>query len=171
MGDAKRLDYLYACLMALKRYFESSYTITPTDYAAFSGLDLTEGARCFYTLLHLTVLEHPGWNREVVRSTLDILQVAESFERSLQQAEEQLDLRAPGSQPGNLNNIVLMVRRLRARWATTLRDQETAAPNLSLEMTAQDLGEWYLDSMFAWPENSWMRDPGSGMGRLHANGF
>lgn len=169
-GDTKRIDYLHACLMATKRYFDCFYKIIPTDYAAFSGLNLTEGARCLYTLFHLTILEHPGWDHEVVRNTLDILQVAEYFDRSLQHAEEQLGLQTPGSQPGNLSNLVLMVRRLRTIWTAILRDQEASAPNLTLEMTTHDLSEWYLDSMFAWPGNSWMSDPTIlGMGTLDTN--
>lgn len=169
-GETKRLDFLYACLMAAKRYFDCFFTVIPTDYASFSGLDLIEGARCLYTLFRLTVLERPGWDREAVRSTVDILQVLDRFDRLLQQAQEQLALRTPDNQPGNLNNLVLMVRRLRGLWGTILSDQGAAAPNLAVDVTTQDMGEW--ESFFSLPENLWIVDPvASGMGTLRSNGI
>lgn len=156
-GETKRLDYLYACLMASKRYFDCFFTIIPTDYAAFSGLDLIEGARCLYILFRLTVLERPGWDREAVRNTVDILQVTDRFDRLLQQAQEQLALRTWDNQPGNLSNLVLMVRRLRGLWGTILNDQGAAAPNLTVDVTTQDMGEW--ESFFGLSEDLWMSDP------------
>lgn len=147
--------------MATTRYFDCFYQIIPTDYTAFSCVHLIEGIRCLYVLLHLSALEHPGWDHEAVRNTLDILQVTDYFQRSLQQAEEQLLLQTPGGQPGHLNHLVQMVRRLRAQCAAILRDHETAAPDLNQEMVTPEMGEWYLESMFTWPGTPWMNEPGT----------
>lgn len=72
-----RLESLTSCILSLKSWFEIYLAIPISTYIDISFPFFTQLAHCVVILHRLSVLEDPGWDRSVVRETVDILAVLE----------------------------------------------------------------------------------------------
>ncbi|PLB46509.1 hypothetical protein P170DRAFT_457119 [Aspergillus steynii IBT 23096] len=86
--DLKRLDYLYACLFAVRRFFHLVLSIPCTDFASFPLTHIIQIAHCFISLFRLSTLDFPGWDKPNVRRTADIISIAhQAAEKWIQVAD------------------------------------------------------------------------------------
>ena len=66
--DFQRLESLYACLYAIKNWFDLFLTFTPASYVGVSMSEFTQLAHCIIALYRLSTFEWPEWDHEVVRN-------------------------------------------------------------------------------------------------------
>ncbi|KAF9880075.1 hypothetical protein CkaCkLH20_02029 [Colletotrichum karsti] len=120
LPDVARLDILYACLHAVKSWFEHFFTLPPAAYYAIPFPFFAQLSHCTIALYRLTVLEDPVWDRQSVRNTLDLIstldEVAERFTRVCSEAGLNIDV-----EEGNaFAKAVKTIKGLRGTWETTL---------------------------------------------------
>ncbi|KAK2729073.1 C6 transcription factor [Colletotrichum kahawae] len=120
LPDVARLDILYACLHAVKAWFEHFFTLPPAAYYAIPFTFFAQPSQCVIALYRLTVLEDPVWDRTSVRNTIDLIttldEVGDRFMRVCSEAGLNIDV-----EEGNaLAKAVKTIRGLRGNWESTL---------------------------------------------------
>jgi hypothetical protein len=164
--DHKRLDHLYACLVAIKKFLDVFVTLEPATYACFSATHLCQTAHTFTTLFRLSILDCPGWDRASVRGMADIVAIAEKVSQRTRQASEAT---------GNDSFLIMATAmdKMRTVWAAKLGvsvelDQAATADNLGGPSEVEPEGpgfafqeaetdqEWCLGSFLVCPESVWI---------------
>lgn len=85
-GGFQRLESLYTCLNAIRSWFDIFFSIPAAEYIAFPLTIWSQFTRALLTAYLLTSLEDPGWNKDQVRNTVDLIQVAEQLSFNAGQA-------------------------------------------------------------------------------------
>lgn len=65
--DFQRLECLYACLHAIKNWFDVFLKLPPATYIGISMSEYTQLAHCMIALYRLSTFECPDWDRSLVR--------------------------------------------------------------------------------------------------------
>ncbi|KAL0944843.1 C6 transcription factor [Colletotrichum truncatum] len=120
LPDVARLDILYACLHAVKSWFEHFFTLPPASYYAIPFPFFAQLSHCTVSLYRLTVLEDPVWDRASVRNTIDLIatldEIGDRFMRVFVEAGLNVDV-----EEGNaFAKAVKTISGLRNTWAATL---------------------------------------------------
>uniref|UniRef100_L2FUC2 Zn 2cys6 transcription factor n=1 Tax=Colletotrichum fructicola (strain Nara gc5) TaxID=1213859 RepID=L2FUC2_COLFN len=118
--DVARLDILYACLHAVKAWFEHFFTLPPAAYYAIPFTFFAQLSQCVIALYRLTIFEDPVWDRTSVRNTIDLIatldEVGDRFMRVCSEAGLNIDV-----EEGNaFAKAVKTIRGLRGNWESTL---------------------------------------------------
>ncbi|KAI8244231.1 Efflux pump mlcE [Colletotrichum sp. SAR 10_96] len=120
LPDVARLDILYACLHAVKAWFEHFFTLPPAAYYAIPFTFFAQLSQCVIALYRLTIFEDPVWDRTSVRNTIDLIatldEVGDRFMRVCSEAGLNIDV-----EEGNaFAKAVKTIRGLRGNWESTL---------------------------------------------------
>ncbi|KAF6804129.1 C6 transcription factor [Colletotrichum sojae] len=120
LPDVARLDILYACLHAVKAWFEHFFTLPPGAYYAIPFPFFAQLSHCTISLYRLSVLEDPVWDRAAVRGTIDIIatldEVCARFMRVCAEAGLNVDV-----EDGNaFTKAVKTIRGLKGTWEAAL---------------------------------------------------
>lgn len=155
-GDPKRLDHLYACLVAVRRFFDLLATVPSSAYAAFSMVQLSQIAHSSVVLFRLSILDLPGWDRTVVRSTIDLLSTSDQIDLRLQEARRSLGAAdGDGANLGAFTALTTVLHRLRAGWAARLEEVEARVAEHPAS-TVSDADSWDWENDFALSNNLWL---------------
>ncbi|KAK3361646.1 hypothetical protein B0T24DRAFT_642079 [Lasiosphaeria ovina] len=83
--DAERLTLLADCLRTARIFFDYFFTIEPAEYRGFGFCIYTQVSHFISSVYRLSMIDDPDWDRDMVRSTIDIIDVmdhvAAQFER------------------------------------------------------------------------------------------
>ncbi|PYI14319.1 hypothetical protein BO99DRAFT_345357 [Aspergillus violaceofuscus CBS 115571] len=120
--DSWRLDHLCACLTAVRSFFDSLLTTPIRTFASFPIIQSILVAHCLVTLSRLTFADIPGWDTRLVRRTADVILIADQISDMLEQV---VSLRRDEHEKDPFHKLGVMVRRLRATWATRLGESTT----------------------------------------------
>ncbi|WQF80723.1 Putative zn(2)Cys(6) fungal-type DNA-binding domain-containing protein [Colletotrichum destructivum] len=128
LPDVARLDIFYACLHAVKAWFDHFFTLPPAAYFSIPFLCFAQLSHCTVALYRLSVLEDPVWDRASVRSTIDLIatldEVGDRFGRVC--AEVGLDVDV---EDGNaFTKAVKTIKGLRSTWEAAMAPLAKADP-------------------------------------------
>lgn len=88
----ERLDSLWRSVNAIKSWFEAFFSLSSPACRSLSFLFWAQLARCLVTLIRLSVLEDPSWDRFAVRNTVDLGFVLDSMAQKLSCTEGDLQV-------------------------------------------------------------------------------
>ncbi|OHF02992.1 hypothetical protein CORC01_01750 [Colletotrichum orchidophilum] len=138
LPDVARLDILYACLHAVKAWFDHFLTLPPAAYYTTPFLTFAQLSHCTIALYRLSVLEDPVWDRASVRSTIDLIatldEIGDRFMRVCSEAGLNVDV-----EEGNaFARAVKTIRGLKGTWEASMAplakvDAASAAPTAGVE--------------------------------------
>lgn len=83
--DHLRIRYLQACVQSIRAWFDIFFTIPPSEYIGFSFATASQLARCLGLLQSISALDDPGWSKEEVRATVDVLEILERVASNMEQ--------------------------------------------------------------------------------------
>ncbi|PWY73034.1 hypothetical protein BO70DRAFT_381779 [Aspergillus heteromorphus CBS 117.55] len=83
----QRIDCLYTCLNTVKLAFTNFFTIPLVEYPGISFPFFTQLARYLIVLFKLSTLSDPAWDRTLVRSTVDVLEVMDRLIGNIEHAK------------------------------------------------------------------------------------
>jgi hypothetical protein len=83
--DPHRTEYLFACLHATKSALDNFLALNFIHISMPTILSFSHGTQVLYKL---SILEHPGWDRAVVRATADVLWYLEQCAEKMAQTDE-----------------------------------------------------------------------------------
>lgn len=165
--DHKRLDHLYACLVAVKEFLDVFVAMEPATYACFSTTHLCQTAHTFTTLFRLSVLDCPGWDLVAVRNMVDIVAIADKVSQRTRQASE-------ATSNDSFIALATAIDMMRAVWAARVhtvaaeQDQTATAdnpggpseaaaevPSLAFHEAETDQ-QWFLGSFLGYTDSVWI---------------
>lgn len=79
----ERLDSLWRSVNAIKSWFDIFFSLSSVTCRSLPFPFWAQLARCLVTLIRLSVLEDPSWDRVAVRNTVDLRQVLDSMAQKL----------------------------------------------------------------------------------------
>jgi hypothetical protein len=85
----QRLEVLYACLQACKSFFDTFFSIPVSNYFLFSMPTWSNLSYCMIILQALSDFNHPDWNLESVRETLDFRDVLDRIIERFEKVESE----------------------------------------------------------------------------------
>jgi hypothetical protein len=165
--DSKRLDHLYACLVAVKEFLDVFVAMEPAIYACFSTTHLCQTAHTLATLFRLSVLDCPGWDLVAVRKMVDIVAIADKVSQRARQAIE-------AASNDSFIAMATALGKMRAVWAARVhavrveQDQMATADNPGglPDAVAEIAGfafqeavtdqQWFLGSFLGYPDSVWI---------------
>ncbi|CAM1508658.1 Fc.00g055060.m01.CDS01 [Cosmosporella sp. VM-42] len=106
----ERLEYLYTCLRTVKSALDSFFKIPLTDYPGISFPYFTQLARYIAVLYKLSTLDDPSWDKCLVRSTVDVIQVMDQLICNIELARAADDKGSAGGLLDRSTRIFMSVR-------------------------------------------------------------
>ncbi|KKK19655.1 hypothetical protein ARAM_001655 [Aspergillus rambellii] len=125
--DFTRLDDLYACLYALKKWFQLIFDFPIKAWLCLPSTIILPVAHCLVTLFRLTTFEYPGWDGATVRQSLDVLSVTQQVADKFTEAAEQVGHQNQDTLGASFCRGAKITLTLRARWASRLLDMQPAS--------------------------------------------
>ncbi|PWY80823.1 hypothetical protein BO94DRAFT_470367 [Aspergillus sclerotioniger CBS 115572] len=147
--STQRLDHLYAALQVVKRFFDLFLTIAPAGYTSLALPNLTQVSHCLVTLLRLSTLDYPGWDKAAVRRSVDILAVAEQIATRMGQVADAVGIQSEGACDDPFGKLGMIMQKLRSEWELRLQEAVDWEPFLS----NMELGE--LENLLSWSDLAW----------------
>ncbi|KAJ5597430.1 hypothetical protein N7537_007514 [Penicillium hordei] len=155
----QRLDHLYACLHVVKQFFDLFFTIPPAGYTSLALPYLTQVSHCLVALFRLSTLDYPGWDKRTVKSTADILVIAEQIATRMGQVADAVGMRSEGAYGDPFSKLGMMMQKLRSEWAVRLPDYpEVVADQSSGEPFWSSIEMGDLDCFMNWSEMGWVME-------------
>lgn len=90
MTGFERLECLWRSVNAIKSWLDIFFTLPPITLSGLSFLLRAQLARCLVVLYRLSTLEDPSWDRQAVRSTVDLILVLDRVADKLDIASREI---------------------------------------------------------------------------------
>ncbi|KAK1984656.1 hypothetical protein LZ30DRAFT_779608 [Colletotrichum cereale] len=120
LPDVARLDILYACLHAVKAWFDHFLSLTPASYFSMAFLSFAQLSHCTVALYRLSVLEDPVWDRASVRSTVDLIATLDEIGNRFMLVCEGAGLTDDLNEGGGFSKAVKTIKGLKVTWEAAL---------------------------------------------------
>ncbi|KKA17557.1 hypothetical protein T310_8508 [Rasamsonia emersonii CBS 393.64] len=114
--DDQRLDYLYACLQAIKAWFDAFFQCPPSAWLGFSVLIFSQMAYCIFALYRLSTLNDPAWDTRFVRSTADFSHILDRVLSNLQHAKAASGWKVGQEEDDALAKTTKLIGALKSWW-------------------------------------------------------
>ncbi|KAL4914510.1 hypothetical protein BDW62DRAFT_190250 [Aspergillus aurantiobrunneus] len=160
--DLTRLDYLYACLNAIRKRCDLLLTLTPSALAHIPSPTLLASAHSLATLLRLSTFEYPGWDTVAVRQTADVLSITQQLADKFAQVADTVGIVNPddGETIDCFTTSSRILSGLRAGWASKVPPVET--PGLGPENTNDpalpEFDQELVDNWLSSQDLAWLAD-------------
>lgn len=92
------LDFSWRSVGAIKAWMDAFFALSPAECVGLSFIHQAQLARCLMVLYRLSTYVHPGWDCNLVRTTLDILSVLDGVARNFELAGQEAGERVPEDQ-------------------------------------------------------------------------
>jgi hypothetical protein len=103
-ASMKRLNHLNNCLTASLQTLDTYFVFNPEHYFALPSLLMNAVARAVQILYFLSILDLPGWDRQLVRERGDVLLYLDRAMELLVRADESMKNRAYGDRGMDVNS-------------------------------------------------------------------
>lgn len=148
--DPLHLDHLYACLKAVKAFFDLLVAIPVAELMSIALPDLIYTSHCLMTLFRLSTFDHPGWDQATVRGTLDLVSITGQLADRLKQVAQFVGIQNEGESQDPYSRLGMMMLKIRGEWASRLSDLEAIDIDSTLELPLFNMNQWDLDSFLNW---------------------
>lgn len=118
--NTQRIDTMYACLRAVRAWYDIFFTIPPTEipglpFSIFVQLPQTQVA-----LYRLTTAEDPSWDKEVLRTTADLLTTLDNTATRFDETARVYQMQTLGDGLTLFHKGAKIVRNVKANWEPAL---------------------------------------------------
>ncbi|KAH6658497.1 hypothetical protein BKA67DRAFT_214989 [Truncatella angustata] len=105
----RRVEYLVACVHAVKTWMGVFLGIKPAQYVGFSALEYSNMTHCFLSVYRLSTFEHVDWDRALCVDDLDVLSFLEAGEENFGQVKAAAGLYVD---PDDVDTFTIMASRI-----------------------------------------------------------
>lgn len=151
----QRLEYLYSCLETVKSATENFLTIPISDYPGISFPVFTQLVRYIIVLYKLSTLNDPVWDLNLVRGSIDVIQVIDQVIRNIEQSMSELGGQCSG---GTLERALGIFARFKSWCLPNLPAGVGAVAREAenIDFSGMGGGNTQLDALFL--EDWWLKD-------------
>lgn len=140
----RQIEFLWACINAIKAWQGIFFSIAPADYVGFSPLIYSHMLYCFIGIQRLSTFEHSDWDRTLFQDQLDVTSYLDQLERNFAAVKEEAGLDIGGSEhTDSFNCMASRLRALKVTWGTASDTSATGTGNdglydLPMEFSDED---------------------------------
>ncbi|KAK2594141.1 hypothetical protein QQS21_008140 [Conoideocrella luteorostrata] len=131
--ESLRINSLYSCARSAKVFYDAFFTLPPIQVAGLPFAAYVSMSHVQATLYRLTIVEDPAWDKEIMRSTVDLLYLLDKTIELFYQADEVYPIRTDDQDGTLFTKGAKILRNLRNSWepvlAPYLRDASLPTPN------------------------------------------
>lgn len=144
----QRLESLCACLAAVKAWMDIFLKFPPIEYARLSFTFWVQLMRSIVVLYKLSTWDDPAWDRQIVRDTIDLVDVMEQITRNMEWL---------GGQIGESADDDMIVRA--AKFLRCIQAGCYSGVGADPRIPPLDESQMLQDPMlFDYPDSVWLRD-------------
>ena len=147
-----RLESLYASLNAIKSWFDVFFTISPAAYLNFPFSIFSQLVHCLVGLQKLSTLDDQAWDKDLVRSTADLLLILNQVVFNMRQVDRLVGLDNDSTELGVFIKTANRFDAMRASWERTLVGPLVGPADLS----TIDLDEAMREMAMDFSDTSWL---------------
>ncbi|KAF7155365.1 hypothetical protein CNMCM5623_007436 [Aspergillus felis] len=151
--DVTRISHLYACLAAIKNWFNLLFTVSPEGYVSLPITIIFQVSHCLSTLFYLSTFDYPGWDREAVTRTADLQFISQQVIDRLDSVVEAAGIQNEGTDGDSWTKAARILPKLQASWAPKLPNTVVPAVNAVGQSSAlSSIDEGFLEAYLNWPD-------------------
>lgn len=129
----QRLECHWRSLESIKAWFGILLSMPPPFLIGFSFPFWAQGMRCLVTLFRLSTCPDPSWDRQAVRSTVDLLTMLDQIAEFIDRARAEIGETADDSISALMSRVVKKFR----EWAV-VRLEPSAQPGKALDSSSMN---------------------------------
>lgn len=137
-----RFECLFACLQATKSFCDTLVSMEAHQYLGLSALASAEMTSYLTSVCRLSMCEYPGWDRDIVHSTMNVSAFLEELEKNFARVREVIGI-DPDEPHGGRDYFTMKASKLHSMKETW---DALTLPAISLE----ELESFPVDFMDAW---------------------
>jgi hypothetical protein len=154
------VESLYACLHAVKSWFDVFFTIPPSDYIGFPYSIFSQLSHCLITLYRLSSCEDSSWPKPEVQKTADVLSILDKVIENLTQVSPPPGLDSTDTGDDVFATTARRFRSVRAGWEAKL-DGDLMMPTGAVASNIEGITPYDMSMLFSeseWPADDWLTD-------------
>ena len=146
----QRLDSLFVCLHATKKWFDLFLSLPHVSFVGFSITTFTQLAQCIITLFRLLTFDDSIWDRGLARETADLALILEQVIQKLTQVKAVARLDHGESEGKDIfSGTARTLESIKAWW-----DSRSAAELTNSTGLNETVSETFLD----FQDDMWLKD-------------
>jgi len=152
--DSRRFEYLYTCAQATKSGLDNFLSLSSSEWIGLNFAIVLQFSHGIQVMHRLSCLQNPGWDRALIRSTIDVLDYLEQAAVKMEQAyvdwrmgraEEETSVFCKGAQ---------IMRSAVPIWAASLEKADKGDERQDNENTESGMDEMLMD----FSDETWFTD-------------
>jgi hypothetical protein len=158
--DLQRMECLYRCLGNIQDWFSIFFGLPASSYIGITFAMFSQLSYCLTSLLRLTKLEDPAWDRGEVKRIADVFEILGHIARKFEQVPGSVGLIVDRSEDDIFTRASRTMKELRSTW-----EAETAANQLSSLAGGQGQESSYIvgdalpeDLALGFVDDRWLAD-------------
>lgn len=130
MPQNHRIDAMYSCLQACKRWLDLWFSLPQPDVPSITLTYYVQLSHCHVTLYILQTTDEPAWDREIARTTADVLEILQRTIDRLEVMQEVYPFHGGDAEWTVFKKAAKMLRNVKANWEPTVLQGSNKAVSL-----------------------------------------
>lgn len=157
--DSRRFEYLYTCAQATKSGLDNFLSLSSSDWIGLNFAVILQFSHGIQVMHRLSCLQNPGWDRALIRSTIDVLDYLEQVAVRMEQAYENWKIGDAGNETSVFCKGAQIMRSAVPIWAASLEKAEKGDERQGSENMESGMDEmlmefsdetWFTDFFGSW---------------------
>jgi hypothetical protein len=152
--DSRRFEYLYTCVQATKSVLDNFLSLSPSDWVGLNFPIILQQTHSLQIMHRMSCLQNPGWDRALVRDTIDVLDYLEQAAIKVEQAYENLQVGGTEEETSVFFKGAQILRSALPIWAAGLENADRVDEPQGSENVENGLNETLME----FPDETWFSD-------------
>ncbi|CAF9905139.1 MAG: hypothetical protein GOMPHAMPRED_003053 [Gomphillus americanus] len=167
----KKITTFLQALYTIKAWLDNFFNLSESAYPDITFSMFSQFIHCIVSLFRLSTIDDPNWDRDVVKQTVDLVQVIERFAMNVEKVRDTRNLVIDNDEEDMFTKSTALMRRLAAAWSAEIaavglkkqqqqqQQQDPAAekqvvPEIEVPPELMDLdlldSEWLTEMFLSW---------------------
>ncbi|KAF2795193.1 hypothetical protein K505DRAFT_302533 [Melanomma pulvis-pyrius CBS 109.77] len=155
--DFRRFEYLHNCVPAIKSGLDNFLSLDSDEFRGSNFSIMLQFSHSIQVLHRLSCLQNPGWDRDLIRSTANVLSYLEQVAARMDQAHEDWKLETNSEEITVYTRGAQLLRLAAPMWAASMEKADADAVPGD-EMGSEPMRSAIDDTLMEFSDESWFTD-------------
>ncbi|KAF2703314.1 hypothetical protein K504DRAFT_392946 [Pleomassaria siparia CBS 279.74] len=156
--DFQRFNYLHICAQAIKSSLDNFLSRDTIEFRSMNLSITLQFSHCIQVLHRLSCLQHPGWDRHLIRASADVLDYLEKSAAKMEAADESLKSDNAGEEVSIFGKGASLLRAAVPIWAAALEKADTPAVQYDGNEETEPMRHSMDDTLMEFSDEMWFTD-------------
>lgn len=155
--DFRRFEYLHNCVPAIKSGLDNFLSLDSTEFIGLNFSVMLQFSHSIQVLHRLSCLQNPGWDRALIRSTVNVLSYLEQVAARMDQAHEDWKLETNSKEITVYSKGSQLLRLAGPIWAASMEKADADAIPRDA-MGNESMRSAMDDTLMEFSDETWFTD-------------